>query len=44
MDQIGMVGGVMSYGKGKGMTVAQIKKFAEEVWKVVLSNQKTVSF
>jgi len=41
VDQIGMVGGVMSYGKGKGMTDAQIKKMAELVWQVVLKNEKT---
>lgn len=41
VDQIGMVGGVVSYGKGKGMTDGQIKKLAETVWSYVLKNEKT---
>jgi len=43
VDQIGISGGVVQYGKGKGMTEMQIKGLAEQVWKVVLSNDKTAA-
>lgn len=43
VDQIGVAGGVVQYGKGKGMTDAQIKKLAETVWSFVLSNNKTAA-
>lgn len=43
VDQIGVAGGVVQFGKGKGMTEAQIKKLAEQVWGFVLSNEKTAA-
>lgn len=43
VDQIGVAGGVVQYGKGRGMTEVQIKRLAEMVWNFVLSNNKTAA-
>lgn len=43
VDQIGISSGVIQYGKGKGMTVAQIEEFAKKVWQVVLEGGKTAA-
>jgi len=43
VDQIGISSGVIQYGKGKGMSLEQVKKLAEEVWGYVLKNDKTAA-
>jgi len=43
VDQIGIAGGVVQYGKGKGMSDGQIKRLAELVWSYVLGNNKTAA-
>lgn len=41
VDQIGISSGVIQYGKGKGMSLAQIEELAKKVWNVVLEGGKT---